>query len=288
MSWFWYERPKPRRPADGIKAKTQRGQFGKSWWASQWIGALEQLVDPGRLSRGRSYARSGQVLNLDIKSGKVSSKVQGSMAYPYSVHIEIEPLNDKEWNKVIEAMAAQAIFAAKLLAGEMPQNIEEAFAAAGESLFPADEDDLVTECSCPDWSNPCKHIAAVYYLLGEQFDEDPFLLFRLRGRTKEQIVTALRAKRSAGGAESKAATHKAAPRLVEKFASLAHCMENFWDAGSESQSLHFNITEPEVNAAPVKRLGEPAFWTEKPEFTVCLSSAYSAITESALELALGE
>jgi len=232
MSWFWYERPKPRRRADGIKAKTQRGQFGKSWWASQWITALERLVDPGRLSRGRSYARSGQVLNLDIKPGKVSSKVQGSMPSPYRVEIAIEPLNEKDWKKVIEAMAAQAIFAAKLLAGEMPQNIEEAFSAAGVSLFPKHRDDLETDCSCPDWSNPCKHIAAVYYLLGEQFDEDPFLLFRLRGRTKEQIIAALRAKRSTGKTESKAAPRKVDTRPAEKFVPLVECVENFWEAES--------------------------------------------------------
>jgi uncharacterized Zn finger protein len=288
MSWYWYPRPKPRRPADGIKAKTQRGQFGKTWWASQWIEALERLVDPGRLSRGRSYARSGQVLNLDLKPGRVNSKVQGSMPSPYKVEIAIEPLTNKEWDKVIGAMAAQAIFAAKLLAGEMPHNIEEAFAAAGVSLFPADEDDLNTECSCPDWSNPCKHIAAVYYLLGEQFDDDPFLLFRLRGRDKEQVLAALRAKRSAGKAEAKAAPRKAAAKPAEKFTPLKECVENFWETGGEIESLHFNLARPEVEAAPVKRLGEPSFWTDKPGFTARLASAYESVAEAALELAVGE
>ena len=183
--WGWYPKPKPRRRADGIRAKTGRGQqFGKTWWAGKWIDALERLVDPGRLTRGRSYARSGQVLNLDITPGRVDSRVQGSRPQPYKVRIEIEPLTEKEWNKVADAMAAQAVFAAKLLAGEMPQNIEEAFAAAKVSLFPEREDDLDTDCSCPDWANPCKHIAAVYYLLGEEFDRDPFLIFKLRGMSR--------------------------------------------------------------------------------------------------------
>ena len=214
LGWDWYPKPKPRRPAAGIKARTGRGQqFGHTWWASRWIAALERLVDPGRLTRGRSYARSGQVLNLDIKPGRVDSRVQGSRPSPYKVHIQIAPLSDKEWNKVIEAMAAQAVFAAKLLAGEMPQNIEDAFAYAKVSLFPAKRDDLITDCSCTDWANQCKHIAAVYYLLGEQFDDDPFLIFKLRGRDKEQIIAALRTRRTAGvaGPAAKSRASRGAP-----------------------------------------------------------------------------
>ncbi len=127
----------------------------------------------------------------------VKAKVQGSMPKPYNVKIKLMPLSDAEWDKVTDAMASQAIFAAKLLAGEMPTNIEEAFSAAQLSLFPTKLDDLQTDCSCPDWANPCKHIAAVYYLLAERFDEDPFLIFKLRGRTKEQIIETLRARRVA-------------------------------------------------------------------------------------------
>ncbi len=288
--WGWYPKPTRRRPANGIRAKTERGQFGKSWWASRWIAALEQLVDTGRLSRGRSYARSGQVLNIDIKSGRVDSKVQGSRPWPYEISIKIEPLSDREWAKVTEAMAAQAIFAAKLLAGEMPQNIEEAFTQAKVSLFPAKRGDLETDCSCPDYANPCKHIAAVYYLLGEQFDEDPFLIFKLRGRTKEQIMAALRAARAAEVAEP-APTRKQAKRKAqpaEKVTPLTECIGTFWETGNELESLHFTIAAPAVDAAQVKRLGEPAFWQGKPEFLPQMEKAYRAITEAALVLTLGD
>ncbi len=204
MGWWYddYPKPKPRKPADGIKAQSKK--FGQTWWASKWLAALERLMDSGRLSRGRSYARSGQVLNLDIKPGRVDARVQGSAPRPYKVQIEITPLSEKEWNRVADAMAEQAIFAAKLLAGEMPQNIEEAFAAAKVNLFPTSSGDLDTDCSCPDWSNPCKHIAAVYYLLGEQFDGDPFLLFRLRGKSKDEIMSLLRARRVMSALEESA------------------------------------------------------------------------------------
>jgi uncharacterized Zn finger protein len=288
--WGYYPKPKPRRPASGIRAKTERGQFGKTWWASRWIAALEQLVDPGRLSRGRSYARSGQVLNLDIKPGRVDSKVQGSRPSPYKVWIKIEPLSDREWAKVTEAMAAQAIFAAKLLAGEMPQNIEEAFAQAKVSLLPAKRGDLETDCSCPDYANPCKHIAAVYYLLGEQFDEDPFLIFKLRGRTKGQIMAALRAVRAVEAAEPTPARKQAARKAqpAEKVTPLAECLDAFWEAGDELANLRFSIAAPVVEAAPVKRLGEPAFWQGRLEFLPQMETAYRAITEAALAVTLGE
>src|SRR5512136_1579061 len=217
MGWGWYSypKPKPRRPANGIKAQGKK--FGQTWWSGKWLAALDRLVDTARLSRGRSYARSGQVLNIDIQPGRVESRVQGSRPQPYRVKIEIKPLSEKDWNRVADEMAQQAIFAAKLLAGEMPQNIEEAFAAAKVSLFPASSGDLKTACSCPDWSNPCKHIAAVYYLLGEQFDGDPFLLFRLRGKTKDEIMSMLRTRRAQVAlAEEEPASAAAEPSAPEE------------------------------------------------------------------------
>jgi uncharacterized Zn finger protein len=291
--WDWYPKAKPRRPANGIRAKTGRGQFGKTWWAGRWIAALERLVDPGRLSRGRSYARSGQVLNLDIQPGRVDSRVQGSQPQPYKVHIQIDPLAKREWDQVIQAMAGQAIFAAKLLAGEMPQNIEEAFTAARASLFPTARTDLETDCSCPDYANPCKHIAAVYYLLGERFDEDPFLIFQLRGRSKAQIIAALRAERSARFAAEpepnrapKASQSK--PKPTERVAPLADSLEMFWTAPGELESLRFTLAPAPVDAAPVKRLGEPPFWRGRPALLPQLETAYRAIGEAALRLGRGE
>ena len=184
-----YFQPSRRIETDeGLKARSRRGKIGKSWWAARWITALEKLVDAGRLSRGRSYARSGQVLSIAEKGGKITAKVQGSRPRPYTVSIQLTPLSDAQWEAAIDQMAGQALFAAQLLAGEMPQNIEEAFAAAGASLFPDRRGDLITTCSCPDSANPCKHVAATHYILGEQFDEDPFMIFRLRGRTQEQIL----------------------------------------------------------------------------------------------------
>jgi uncharacterized Zn finger protein len=289
--WGWYPKPKPRRPANGIKAQSKK--FGQTWWASKWLAALERLVDSARLGRGRSYARSGQVLNIDITPGRVESRVQGSRPKPYNVEIEIKPLSNKEWNKVADAMASQAIFAAKLLSGEMPQDIEEAFKQAGVNLFPASRGDLKTECSCPDWSNPCKHIAAVYYLLGEQFDADPFLIFRLRGKSKDDIMTLLRARRSApeqAAAETRRKRRtKAEPDEAEQAIPLKDDLSRFWDMASSLDDFQAVIQAPQVDGAPVKRLGSPGFWrNSKVDFLGTLTYAYRSITQSSLRVALGK
>ncbi len=282
MGWDWYFTPKPRRPASGIKAQSKK--FGQTWWSGKWLVALEKLVDPTRLSRGRSYARSGQVLNLDIQPGRIDSRVQGSAPRPYRVKIEIKPLAEKDWERVADAMAQQAIFAAKLLAGEMPQNIEEAFAAVNVSLFPASSGDLKTACSCPDWSNPCKHIAAVYYLLGEQFDSDPFLLFRLRGKTKDEIMFMLRTRRAQVAAEEEhtaAVTEASAPDKPDE--PLEADPDRFWHGPAEVIDFHVTIAAPPIDAAPIKRLGSPKFWHGKQDFLALLTGAYQAIAEAALK-----
>ncbi len=287
MGWHDWERyeSRPLRRADGIKAKTQRGQFGRTWWAGRWIAALERLVDSSRLSRGRSYARSGQVVQLDVGRDGVRAQVQGSRPRPYRVSIGFRMLSDTEWERVIDAMAAEAIYAAKLLSGEMPEQIEEAFAAAGTSLFPAAEGDLETDCSCPDWANPCKHVAAVHYLLGERFEEDPFLIFELRGRGKEEIAASLRARR-AGGALVEDATTAKEPQ-EEDIPLLSGAVEEFW-SWPGSGNLTITLEPPQADALPVKQLGPPPFWHARTDFIVLMEQAYKSIGEHALKLIVGE
>lgn len=274
--WDWHYRPsKPRKPKTSVQAKTQRGAFGQSWWAKRWIGVLETFGWSNRLQRGRSYARNGQVMNIDIQVGEVKAQVQGSRPQPYKVQIAVEPLDKKQWDKAIDAMAAQAIFSAKLLAGEMPQDIEEAFQAAKVPLFPQQAKDIHTDCSCPDFANPCKHIAAVYYLLGEQFDEDPFVLFALRGRTKDEVMQALQARRATAAPQVEEADAEPAP--VEQAPALADELATFYLAGEALNTLQPHIVAPEVEAALLRRLGVPPANTETD-----LSVLYPLMTQYAL------
>jgi uncharacterized Zn finger protein len=278
----YFEPSQPIKTEKGIKAKSKRGEFVKNWWATRWINALERLVDSGRLRRGRTYARQGQVLSIEETKSGLAAKVQGSRPKPYTVTINIDTLSNAQWDKVIDALADQAIFTAQLLAGEMPQDVEQAFKAAGVSLFPEKRSELVTECSCPDYANPCKHVAAVHYILGEQFDEDPFLLFRLRGRTQEQILAALRERRAA----DTGAAADDEEEVIELVTPLAEGITNFWELGQPL--THFKTTiKPPVTEFPIlKRLGQPNFLGE--DLLQTLGPAYRAITEAAISTAFAD
>ena len=187
----WYA-SKPTIKADGIKTKTARGEISQTWWGKKFISILEGFGLGARLDRGRRYARQGQVLSVEVSSGTVSAQVQGSSSKPYKVSITIHALAEKSWKQVEAKLVEKAKYLAKLLSGEMPADIDEAFLDVNLSLFPERPSDLVTDCSCPDYSNPCKHIAAVIYIFSEMLDEDPFLMFNWRGRNKDILLSNLR------------------------------------------------------------------------------------------------
>ncbi|MEL7512165.1 MAG: SWIM zinc finger family protein [Cyanobacteria bacterium J06554_3] len=174
-----------------------------AWWVQQWVDLLNSYRFKKRLERGRNYARQGNILSLEFKESKVHATVQGTATEPYQLSIWIERFPDEDWGFVIDTLGQKALYSAQLLAGEMPDSIEAVFTSNGLSLFPFTLADVKSKCSCPDPKNPCKHIAAVYYQLGDFFREDPFVLFQLRGRTKEQILEALRQQRQQSiGAET--------------------------------------------------------------------------------------
>jgi uncharacterized Zn finger protein len=279
--WNYYRPNKPIRIEGGIKTKSERGAIGSTWWSKRWIGVLESFSMGTRLTRGRSYARQGQVVSIDVQPGIVTAKVQGSQPKPYNIKIRLKPLTDQDWDRVTEVMAAQALFAAKLLAGEMPTNIEEAFHAVNLSLFPTAVQDLETSCSCPDWANPCKHIAAVYYLLAERFDEDPFLIFKLRGRTKEQITQALREKRAQTfPAEGVSSSGSDGADEVDNSTLLEEKLDTFWQAGEGLQAFRVNPSRPEIDKAILKRLGDAPFVVDGRNLAALLARAYDVVDDA--------
>ena len=298
----------------GIKAQTKRGVFGASWWAKRWIAVLESFDIGARLGRGRTYARKGQVLSIEIATGGVRAKVQGSSPKPYQVTIKVKPLPESDWKKLAAALSSQAIFAAKLLAGEMPQEIEQAFAAIGLSLFPEKLRDLETSCSCPDWSNPCKHVAAVYYLLGEEFDRDPFLIFRLRGMSREAFLESLsrlgQTKRASGATRQKqinveisappeTAVAKPARRgkrvdaargsetAAPQSEPLATDAASFWGDVALPEDFFGAVNLPPVVAALPRRLGNFPFWRGAQAFIEVVEPVYSQSSPRGLEVFIG-
>ena len=282
----YFSPSRPLKAEGGIKAQSKRGGFGESWWAKRWIQVLEGFEIGARLARGRSYARKGQVLSVAIDKGRVAAKVQGSRPKPYDITMEVKTLSDGDWSKVVDALGRQALFAAKLLAGEMPQDIEPVFAEVGLSLFPAKLQDLKTACSCPDWSNPCKHIAAAYYLLGEEFDRDPFLIFALRGMSREALLERLGAK-SGGEVQEKVVPTATSVRAAEP---LGAGMEEFWDGaasvrGEEEPAPVVEI--PRETAPLVRRLGGFPFWRGEVPILEALGATYAAASRRGMEVYVG-
>ena len=194
---WWSESSRPLPVEGGLKARSTRGAIGQTWWSGRFIAVLESIIVGGRLERGRNYARRGQVISLDVGPGMVSALVQGSRFQPYRVRVGLTAFGKPEWARLERALAESAWYSAKLLAGEMPEDIEEVFGQLGLALFPTSSAELAMECSCPDWQVPCKHIAAVFYLLAEAFDDDPFAILAWRGREREELLANLHALRAA-------------------------------------------------------------------------------------------
>ncbi|MGB3652220.1 MAG: SWIM zinc finger family protein [Rivularia sp. (in: cyanobacteria)] len=207
-------------------------QASREWWSQRWLELLDSYRFKKRLERARNYARQGNILSIKFENAKVKADVQGSEPEPYKVSLSLDSFSDEEWGYVVETMSQKAIFAAKLLAGEMPQNIEEVFTANGLSLFPFTLSEVHSKCSCPDKANPCKHIGAIYYQLADRFSEDPFVLFQLRGRTKETVLSDLRKLRSAN--VSVAETSDTEELINNKQNSLQ--LDNFWEYNQPLES----------------------------------------------------
>ena len=300
--WYreFFPRSRPRAARGGIKSQSKRGAFGQTWWGKRWISVLESFDIGARLGRGRSYARGGQVLSIEVAKGEVTARVQGSRPKPYNVTIQMKPLTAKQWGQLLRSVAHQALFTAKLLAGEMPPDIEQVFTEAGLSLFPTKSGDLLTNCSCPDWSNPCKHIAAVYYLLSEEFDRDPFLLFQLRGLDREELLKRLSraAVVSSPAPGARGAIGSPLPPKGEEGLGMrgetapAEPLPNdparFWSGGSLPEDIFGDVRQPPVSGAWLQRLGAFPFWRGETPVAAALLSIYAAASARGLAVFLGE
>lgn len=281
MAWrdeyFPPSAPLPAR--SGIKARNRRGDFASNWWGRRWLQTLESFNLASRLARGRSYARQGQVLRLEIAAGTVSALVQGSRPQPYAVSIKLAPTTDSQWRKARYVIAGNLAIAAKLMAGQMPPEVEQCFADAGVPLFPLPRD-LRTACSCPDASNPCKHIAAVYYLLAEELDRDPFLLLRLRGITRQAFVALL--DRTQAG-PSRGLLHAGSEAKPARTEPLAAGARQFWQGCSFSGGTYGSV-EVLAEAPLVKALGSLPFWQGEADFLDTVSRLSLGAARAALEI----
>lgn len=181
------------RFAAGIRAQESRQGVGRSWWAKAWTRRLEAMGLKGRLGRGKSYALSGQVTELKLTGPHVDARVVGTRVDPYAITLDFRIPDDVAHDRIVAALKAEPILLARLLADDLPTEVERLFKVEGFDLFPGGKlgpgrYDMTSACSCPDFANPCKHTTAVLFLLGEEVARRPFTLLELRGITWEELV----------------------------------------------------------------------------------------------------
>ena len=256
------------------------------------MATLDGFGWTGRLSRGRAYTRNRRVVDVDVSPGVVRARVQGSRPTPYRIEMTVEPFPDPVWDRVVGALARQAIYTAKLLAGELPAEVVQLCDTAEAPLFPSHPDEITMKCSCPDWAVPCKHVAAVHYALAAELDRDPFLLFRLRGRTREELTAALRARRGSFGSAGAArmAAQAAAPPTPAAVPALPDDVpvDRFWQHGPELDDLHFEIRPPDVPGAVLRLLGRPPGWGGQDELLDTLHNLYRVASASVRDAAFAD
>lgn len=262
----------------------------QEWWVERWLDLLSSYRFKKRLERGRSYAREGNVLTIDFVDSKAKATVQGSDDEPYRVSISLDSFSKEDWNFVIAKMSEKAVFSAQLLAGEMPESIEAVFTQSGLSLFPFTLNEVRSRCNCPDKANPCKHIAAVYYRLGERFSEDPFIIFQLRGRTKSQIIESLRLLRSQKAVANPAIQAEAKAIIDSVKTSIEETSETpkgFWQYEEALESSLVAIVPPSEQKTVLDILGKmPLSPADAEVVQQYLQETYQTTAQQALMSAL--
>ncbi|MHB8596346.1 MAG: SWIM zinc finger family protein [Ktedonobacteraceae bacterium] len=270
-------------------------QFSRTWWGQRFIEALEQFTDPGRLGRGRSYASNGRILEYTITNGKVDARVRGSINPYFGVYkepiykttITIKAISAADWTRVIRQIASRADLVTKLLLNEMPGTIEDAFSELGLHLLPHSESDFVTDCSCPDWSNPCKHIAGVYYLLASALDRDPFVMFELRGLSRDDLRAEL-AQSHLGQILASALVAEDLPSVepVESYytrpttepAPKGASHKEFWTGPKRLPAPLTTTSQANVPALLIKKQGDyPPFWHKDISFISVMEELYDRV-----------
>jgi uncharacterized Zn finger protein len=265
--------------------------FSRTWWGQRFISALEKLSDSGRLNRGRSYARNGKVLNFEIHDGLVTAQVRGSVNPYFGVYkeplyittIEFKSISAANWSAAIAYVASKASLISRLMLNEMPDTIEDAFAKLDLNLLPRNKSDFKTSCSCPDWGDPCKHIAGVYYLVAAQLDQDPFLLFELKGLSRAALQKEL-AKSPLGQALStELANVNNSPTPDDSYYTTptlhpAESIADLRDFWLGAKRLPQTIEAPSSASVPailVKKQGDfPAFWHKDSSFIDVMEEFY--------------
>ncbi len=274
--------------------------YAKTWWGQRFIEALEDFTDSGRLQRGRSYSTDTRIKQWVLQNGKVDAKLRGNVNPYYGVYkeptyqvsVQMTHLSEAQWQKIIQKLTQRASFIARLLLNEIPENIETVFADVGVHLLPNDYRDFKVACNCPDYEVPCKHIAGVCYRLAGQLDQDPFLLFEMRGLAPEKLIQELAlsplgkvlsdAKSSATVELVPVSSFYTRPILTELPQEIS--LKGFWQG---QQPLPKSLEPSQAAIIPailIKKGGDfPAFWQKQNSFIEVMEDFYLRMRKSTLK-----
>jgi uncharacterized Zn finger protein len=277
--------------------------ISRTWWGEKFLEALEEITDYGRLQRGRSYSKPNRLLKFEINNNKINSRIRGNINHyfgvyeepKYDVKIELKAISEAKWKKIIKRLAIHSGWLTKLLINEMPDDIDEAFKDSGVLLLPGDRSDLKTKCSCPDYANPCKHIAGTYYKVASCLDTDPFLLFELRGIKREKIFSEL-AKTSLGKALVAEISQTEVPspkQVLHRFTNPVRkkqdnmpSLKEFWQGSTSVPKIKpASQQHPGVAALLIKKQGDyPAFWKKDNSFLDSMTEVYESVRKKNIKI----
>lgn len=266
----------------------------RTWWGTKFMDALNNFMEEGRLKRGRSYSGNNRILAFNMNESSIDAKVRGN-ANPYfgvykepkyKTSLSFKKISEDKWQKIIDKMSGNVALMSKLILNEMPDNIEDVFTEFGENFLPIKSKDINSNCSCPDWDNPCKHIAGVYFRVASLLDRDPFLMFELRGMPKAKLQEALN-KTELGKALFTSLIKKDLKiQVSENYYSRPKEIDfdqnvdliNFWN-GSKIPEKEISMTNLEsVSGILIKKQGDyPPFWQRDNSFTKSMEDIYDFI-----------
>lgn len=264
----------------------------KTWWGRSFIASLESFIDAGRLQRGRVYRSDKRILAFTINDSQINATVRGNInpyfnvtrEPKYEVALKFNRISAEKWQVIIGKLCENPGWLSKLMLNELPGNIENAFDRT--HFLPKSYDDIDAQCSCPDYANPCKHIAGVYYRLANILDSDPMLLFQLRGLAPEALHNALK-KTPLGQVfsehisaldqiEIRYQTFKFSECKTSKTAKNAS-LEQYWTMGDWSLPPRDEEAH-EINALSIKKQGDyPIFWSKQNSFIGAMEDIYSTV-----------
>ncbi|MCL1079266.1 hypothetical protein D5R81_18555 [Parashewanella spongiae] len=277
----------------------------KTWWGLAFIDSLTQFIDSGRLQRGRAYRTDHRMLAFDLNKNTIKATIRGNInpyfgvtkEPKYIVTLSLKSIEKKRWTEIISQICQNPGWISKLMLNEIPANIEQAFGA--NSFLPTSFNDVTAKCSCPDYANPCKHIAGVYYRLADILDYDPMLLFQLKGLTTKELQTALK-KTELGqlfsehldtqvNTEIYTSKFKYSPFIAKKEVNSNtnktsnsalksnHTVKTFWHM-TDWPAKELEVEQQTISAPLIKKQGDyPAFWHRNNSFVAAMEEIYQNV-----------